>query len=111
MSKIDEYRKQLKQIEDLRHTAIAELETMLKEAQGHVDRIQEELDQLTSAGTRAGKKKASKTPKKRQIDPDKPCSICKFATVPNHDARKHRGQQDKKAFTVKELGNLGFQKA
>jgi len=46
------------------------------------------------------------------VDPDKPCSVCNFVTVPNHDARKHRAQgESKKAFTAKELEAFGLKKA
>jgi hypothetical protein len=47
----------------------------------------------------------------RQRDPNKPCDLCGFATTPGHDARKHRGQgASKKAFTAKELEQLGLTK-
>ena len=46
------------------------------------------------------------------VDPNKPCSVCNFVTVPNHDARRHRAQGEaKKAFTVKELEAFGLKKA
>ena len=54
--------------------------------------------------------KGRKKTQVRQIDPNKPCAICKFATEPNHDSRKHRGQETKKAFTAKELEELGLKK-
>ena len=41
---------------------------------------------------------------------DAPCPICKFKTKPPHDARKHRGQDDKKPFTAAELKELGLAK-
>jgi len=110
-TKKDQYHKQLAQLEALKQEAIAELESVLQAAQEHVERVQAELDELTGGtGTRGGKKPLVKTAK-RVIDPNKPCSICGFATVPNHDARKHRAQEEKKAFTAKELSNLGLQKA
>lgn len=34
---------------------------------------------------------------------DVPCSVCGFKTNPLHDARSHRGQDPKKAFTADEL--------
>jgi hypothetical protein len=54
---------------------------------------------------------AKKTKQTRQLDPTKPCSVCKFATEPNHDARRHRSQgEKKKPFTEKELAELGYKK-
>jgi hypothetical protein len=43
--------------------------------------------------------------------PDTPCRICGFRTNPPHDARKHRFSKAKKrAFTSKELTDLGMRK-
>jgi hypothetical protein len=39
-----------------------------------------------------------------------PCSICGFETSPPHDARKHRSQMKKKAFTAAELTEKGLTK-
>ncbi len=41
---------------------------------------------------------------------DEPCSVCGFKTAPLHDARSHRGQEPKKAFTSAELTAKGLQK-
>lgn len=41
---------------------------------------------------------------------DAPCSICGFKTSPPHDARAHRGQTKKKAFTAAELKDKDFAK-
>ena len=48
----------------------------------------------------------------RQSDPNRPCPVCKFRTVPFHDARTHRSQgSSKKAFTADELRELGLKRA
>ncbi len=40
-----------------------------------------------------------------------PCPICGFQTQPPHDARKHRGQGDRKrAFTPKQLEEMGLER-
>ena len=63
-------------------------------------------------GDGAGPKKRATRQGAGAVDPDKPCSVCNFVTVPNHDARKHRAQGDaKKAFTAKELEAFGLKKA
>ncbi len=41
---------------------------------------------------------------------DAPCSICGYKTSPPHDARAHRGQTKKKAFTAAELKDKGLTK-
>lgn len=47
----------------------------------------------------------------RTTNPDRPCPICEFKTVPPHDARRHRGQKDKRPFTIEELHEMGMTKA
>lgn len=48
---------------------------------------------------------------KREIDPNKICDVCGFATAPkNHDKRSHRGQSEKKPFTSQELKEMGLTK-
>lgn len=55
--------------------------------------------------------KGKKAKQTRQLDPNKPCTVCKFATEPNHDARRHRSQgEKKKPFTEKELAEFGYKK-
>jgi hypothetical protein len=41
---------------------------------------------------------------------DAPCPVCGFQTDKPHDARAHRGQVKKKAFTAKELTDRGMTK-
>lgn len=55
--------------------------------------------------------KASTTKATRTSNPDRPCPICGFKTVPPHDARRHRGQSEKKPFTAEELNTMGMKKA
>lgn len=45
----------------------------------------------------------------RQVK-DAPCPVCGFKTNPPHDARAHRGQQEKKPFTAAELKAKGLEK-
>jgi hypothetical protein len=42
---------------------------------------------------------------------DEPCKICGFRTVKAHDARSHRGQENKAPFTKKELAERGLRRA
>jgi hypothetical protein len=41
---------------------------------------------------------------------DGPCPVCEFRTSPPHDARSHRSQKKKKAFTAAELTEKGLTK-
>jgi len=47
----------------------------------------------------------------RQVNASRPCPICDFATVPPHDARRHRGQDPKRPFTAAELADVGMSRA
>lgn len=47
----------------------------------------------------------------RQVNPDRPCPICGFKTIPPHDARAHRSQEPKARFTAEELSTKGYAKA
>jgi hypothetical protein len=47
----------------------------------------------------------------RTKNPDRDCPICEFKTVPPHDARRHRGQKEKRPFTAEELEAMGMEKA
>ncbi len=101
MSKVQEALKAMETIEKLKADAIAEL----LEQRGKID------EQLSQLGHTEGKRSSGKKTQ-RHLDPDKPCTVCNFATVPNHDARKHRAQgDDKKPFTAKQLEELGMKKA
>ena len=57
-----------------------------------------------------GRKRRKVRGRRRKIK-DAPCPICKFKTKPPHDARKHRGQKRKRAFTAEELKAMGYAKA
>lgn len=69
---------------------------------------------LISEGQKAiTRKRKSKGRKGTRTVKNAPCPICKFTTVPPHDARKHRFAQGKKKrpFTAAELTKLGLKKA
>ena len=96
--------------------ALAKIETPKAEAITELlaDRakIDEQLAQLGHSDGKPAAKKRGTREGAGTVDPDKPCSVCNFVTVPNHDARKHRAQGDaKKAFTAKELEAFGLKKA
>ena len=94
------------------------IQAAIKEQLGIIKVAQSRLADLgyNSAAPRKATAPARKTSAKakkktRQIDPDKPCGICHFPTVPNHDKRKHRGQgKSLKAFSPKELEQFGLKK-
>ncbi len=101
-SALEAWREQQNAANNLRDSAIQELLNQRKaiDAQlaefGHGD-----------SGARSGRGSGVKRP----VDPNKPCGICGFATVPNHDGRKHRSQGDKrKPFTAAALSDMGMSK-
>jgi hypothetical protein len=56
--------------------------------------------------------RAVRTRKRTRRVKDAPCPVCKFKTSPLHDARKHRGQGNRKrVFTAAELKEFGLEKA
>ena len=78
-------------------------------------RVQVAIDELNSLGfsytLESGRRRSSGTRKgTRQVNPDRPCPICGFQTMPPHDARRHRGQKNKKPFTAEELTAMGMRK-
>lgn len=100
VSKVQQALEQLAKIEDLRKEAIEEILNQRKELDA----------QLKSLGYDTGG--SGRRAQRRVLDPNKPCPICEFTTVPPHDARNHRGQgKKKKAFTADELKTLGMTKA
>jgi ribosomal protein L13E len=66
-------------------------------------------EQQDYSGARAARKRSGKGTRSVK---SAPCPICKFKTVPPHDARKHRFAQgkNKRPFTAAELSNLGLKK-
>lgn len=62
--------------------------------------------QSKAAKASGGERKGTRT-----ANPDRACPICEFKTVPPHDARRHRGQTDKRPFTAEELDAMGMKKA
>jgi len=85
------------EMETLFQAAIDEQLAIIKEAEG----------KLAELGYTGSTKKKSGT---RQKDPNKPCSLCNFLTEPPHDARAHRSQKKKAAFSKEELDERGFKK-
>ena len=89
----------------------AEREQILSEAkQAALTKAREAIAELNALGatfelvdTTGGKRKPKRHSK------GGPCSVCEFATVPPHDARRHRFQgADKQAFTPEQLADLGL---
>src|SRR3954447_16573872 len=46
----------------------------------------------------------------RQVNAERACPICGFRTEPPHDARRHRGQAEKRPFTDEELEANGMRR-
>jgi hypothetical protein len=82
-----------------------------------LEKVQAAITELNDLGfnyrlVEGGRQRSGESRKgTRQIDPSKPCSVCGFQTIPPHDARRHRGQTNKKPFTSKELEEQGLTKA
>ena len=100
----------LKEIEAERSSILdAAKNELLAEIKGLID----ELNgfgfnyRLTEGGRRGAEGSRKGTP---QANPDRACPICNFKTNPPHDARRHRGQENKKPFTNRELEEMGMQK-
>ena len=98
---IDRVRKLQTEIDALRNDAKQEL----------LDTIQVHIKELETMGLSyrlvSGGSRGTGT---RQRNPERPCPVCKFSTTPPHDARSHRGQDTKKAFTAAELRELDMTK-
>lgn len=103
LKKLDEQRAKL--LDGAKAEALKKAEEAVAELNeiGFSYRLVEGGEAPKKRGTRAGA---------GTVDPTKPCSVCNFVTVPNHDARRHRAQGEaKKAFTAKELEQFGLKKA
>ena len=97
MNKLEQFHLQVDALEELRQGAIDETKQVLDEARNEVKRLEAMLAHLTGEALAVG-------PKRRSRDPDLPCHVCKFVTVPNHDVRTHKFQhQHKKPLTTDEL--------
>lgn len=112
MAKASSALEQLRALDEQR-TAI--LESAKQEALARVNATLEELNalglnyRLTQGGRRATTA-ASSRKGTRSVNPDRACPICGFKTNPPHDARAHRSQSPKGAFTAKELTERGLAK-
>jgi DNA repair exonuclease SbcCD ATPase subunit len=97
-SSIDKALKAMEELEGLKQAAIDELLEQRKDIDS----------KLAKLGYGEPKAKAPAAKK----DQTKPCTICKFLTVPPHDGRVHRSQgEHKKPFTDAELAQQGLKKA
>jgi hypothetical protein len=87
-----------------------------------IDSINQQIETLRELGfryvlvpedePRAAAPRAQRATGTRTKDPNKPCSVCGFVTVPPHDGRVHRSQGDnKKPFTDAQLAGLGLKRA
>lgn len=118
MSVLEKLKKLEAEAKDLRATAKKEAMAAVKAALADLNSLGFSYQLVEGGGgdipTPFAKKrgpKAGKTGIKRHKDPNKACDVCGYVTDPPHDARKHRGQGDaKKAFTAKELEELGLKK-
>src|SRR5262245_21626110 len=84
-----------------------------REATKKVEQAIKELNQLgfnyrlvSDGSVRIGKK--PKMRRKKGTVSTEACKICRFRTVPPHDARSHRGQSRKAPFTREELAERGL---
>lgn len=102
-SAIDKALKAMEELESLKQSAIEEL----LEQRGDIDAKLQKLGYGDHPKAKAPAKTGT-----RERDPNKPCSVCNFATTPPHDGRVHRSQGEKKTpFTEAELSKLGLKKA
>lgn len=101
----------LARIKKLEEEKLSLIEGAKKEA---LAKVTEGLEELTSLGFHYKIVEADKIPGPRKAPrkiSDGPCPICKFATEPPHDARRHRSQGDKKQpFTPGELKEMNLTK-
>ena len=102
------------------------LEEVERRKPQEIEKIKAQIDDLAGQLAKLGKPgkfvyddekpkaaapKATEGKQTRQRDPDTPCAICGFATVPNHDGRVHRSQgKNKTPFTDEELSLKGMTK-
>lgn len=92
-----------------------EIATVQAEAKGQlIARATEAIEELNRMGldyrlVQGGVRARGRKAMIRQTDPSRPCPVCKFRTVPHHDARSHRAQgRTKKPFTATELQEFGL---
>lgn len=102
-SRFDKIMRQIESLESLRNEGIQEL---LTERKG-IDEKLAQLGYTENSGRGATSKRRGGT---RTPNPDKICPLCDFITDPPHDARMHRSQQKKQAFSAAELTEKGLKK-
>ena len=104
---------QIRELDQQRAKLIAAAKS---EAIKKVDRALQELNQLgfnyriVADGHRMPIGRKARAGRKRGRISKVACKICKFRTVPPHDARTHRGQSKKAPFTSKELAERGLRR-
>jgi hypothetical protein len=95
---------QLKKLDDERNKLIAGAKA---EAMDEVNKALAELNSL-GFSYKIVEGSATKAKGTARSQKDAPCKICNFKTSPLHDARAHRSQDKKKAFTEAELAARGM---
>lgn len=79
-----------------------------------LQRIERDIEQLNELGFNyvlSDKRHAKTRANGRYLKvTSKPCSICGFETIKPHDARSHRWQKPKAAFSEKDLSDRGLRR-
>lgn len=104
MTDLEKLQAQRKELE----AKIEEIDTQILELKR--ERQQELLAELKALGLDVLPQTRKAGDRKERERKDVPCPICKFKTSPLHDARSHRQQNPKKAFTESELTAKGLAK-
>jgi hypothetical protein len=109
-------RSAVEQIRELDQQKAKLIASAKSEAIKKVDRALQELNQLgfnyriVADGHRMPRVKTARAGGRRRKVSNAACKICKFRTMPPHDARSHRGQSKKAPFTSKELAERGLRR-
>lgn len=102
-----------KRQEELRSQLRADREAALRHALEGFNNlnlgVRYELREASPAPNRKARSRTTVS-RKGAVSPQKPCPVCGFQTDPPHDARRHRGQSRKRAFTAKELAAMDMVK-
>lgn len=101
----DEAIDQINDLEDRKQQLIAEAR---ESAMSNITESLEILSELGLHYSLVAKPKAKAAPRATRAPSNRPCKICGFATSPPHDARHHRHQEEKRAFTPEELQKRGL---
>jgi hypothetical protein len=107
-------RSAVEQIRELEAQKAKLISAAKAEAKRKVDKALSELNELgfnyrlVADGHRMPRLKTARAGGRKRRVSNVACKICKFRTVPPHDARTHRGQSKKAAFTKRELAERGL---